>query len=411
MRREILLLLFFIIIYIAIRSIYFTESLNFSTDQALFSTRALEIWRNKEITLIGPPISLQLEGRQIFQGGAIYYAQLFFLLLGNFDPVQSTYAFTIFSGLMIIPLYLGMQWLSNKTSALFVVILYSLLPVYIIYTKFLWNPNFQLALMPLVIFFLGLYYRKKNIINLFLFGLSLGLITQFHFQGFIVTVLVIILLDLRSRLSIKILLIAGLGYMIGLGNLILFDVRNQFYNTQTFFLFLQKFLQFSEKNSSNFLKNPHYFLSILLISIVLITYLLRERLSPRLNIAVFLGLGIISIISFNQKPQHGFGMAENWQYKDEVKTYQLIRQANVQNYNIANLIYDTKAATQKYLHRKDNVIINEEEYRNNEYLFVLNKDNKYVLDPAYEVNTFKPSKLIQHWTINDHYQLYLLQRL
>src|SRR3989344_4502704 len=100
-------LLIIITASIFIRSINFAEHLNFSYDQGWGSTTVLEIWRNKEITLVGPGSSLIAENKEILQGSVIYYFQLIFLLVGGFDPVVSSYAFMLFCSLMIVPLYFG----------------------------------------------------------------------------------------------------------------------------------------------------------------------------------------------------------------------------------------------------------------------------------------------------------------
>src|SRR4030042_6618186 len=79
-----------------IRSVNYKLHLNFSTDQAVFSTNALEIFRERKITLLGPTASFIVEGRRIFQGSVIFYTDLAFLLFGNLDPIQSSFAFTVF---------------------------------------------------------------------------------------------------------------------------------------------------------------------------------------------------------------------------------------------------------------------------------------------------------------------------
>ena len=103
-------------------------------------------------------------------------------------------------------------------------------------------------------------------------------------------------------------------------------------------------------------------------------------------------------------------MVENWDYPSEFKTYQIIRSQHLPNYNIANLAYDTLAQVQKYLHRKDGIILQFDDYRTNKYLFVITATTHFMNNPAYEVNTFKPSRLVKTWPINDYYSLYLLER-
>src|SRR6185295_5498478 len=181
-RKEKLIIAFFILLFIVVRSVNFSYHLNFTNDQALFSTKALEILDTRNLVLIGPPISINLNGRQVFQGPATYYETLFFLILGNFDPVSSSFAFTIFCALMIIPLFYGVKFLLNKQIALIMVLTYSLLPFYVNYTRFLWNPNFQFSLLPILILLMGLYKKDPTKSKFFLISLLLGILFQYHFQ-------------------------------------------------------------------------------------------------------------------------------------------------------------------------------------------------------------------------------------
>ena len=87
MKSPKLIILFFIVLFIFIRSLNFAEHLNFSFDQAWGATRVFEIWKNKEINLVGPGSSIVVRGKQILQGSINYYYNLIFLLLGKFDPI------------------------------------------------------------------------------------------------------------------------------------------------------------------------------------------------------------------------------------------------------------------------------------------------------------------------------------
>ena len=177
-KKELVLLLLLIGIFIAIRSIHFTSYLNFSTDQGLFSLEALKIYNEKSLTLIGPPMSYSFQGRELFQGGIIYYGFLFFLLLGNFDPVTASYFFMLFAGVMLIPLFYGTKHLLSVHAAWVVALCYALLPIYIDYTRFLWNPNFQLVLLPVLLFFMGLFAKTEKHRYLFLVALTSGILLQ-----------------------------------------------------------------------------------------------------------------------------------------------------------------------------------------------------------------------------------------
>src|SRR3989344_5057007 len=147
------IVIFLILVNILIRSVNYSEHLNFSFDQAWTSTRALEIWRNKEMTLVGPGSSIVTGGKQILQGSINYYFLLVFLLLGNFEPLISSYLFMIFTALMIIPLFYGVKLLFNQKAAILIISLYSLLPLYIDFSSFFYDwCNFAVSLRNLNFF-------------------------------------------------------------------------------------------------------------------------------------------------------------------------------------------------------------------------------------------------------------------
>lgn len=405
---ELILLLLIIAIFIFIRSIHFSLYLNFSHDQGLFSIKALEIYREKIITLIGPAVSIGFQGRQIFQGSVIYYFQLFFLILGSFDPIISSYIFMIFASFMVIPLYYGSKLLINKTAALLIVILYSLFPYYINYTRFLWNPNFQLSLVPLLIFFMGRFKSKKTYFNFFLLAIYSGFLLQFHYQFLVVTIGLLVYYFLISKLTISYFWVYFIGFLAGFSPLIIFDIRNNFYNLSTLLLYLQnsQFLPGINQNSNI----AHYFLSISLMLIITITSSIKKVINKSFVLIIFIAFLTLSLILYLPKPSHGFGMADNWNYPDEEKVGKIIQSNQLSNFNIVNLSYDTLSIVQKYMLYKNQGVKKLEDYKNNKYLYVINKDEKFINNPAYEINTFKPFKKIGEWSINPFYTLYLLER-
>jgi len=426
--KEILLLLVFIAAFIFIRSIHYVEYLNFSGDQASFSIKALEIWRSKKPVLIGPPISINLHGRQIFQGPAIYYFQLLFLLLGRFNPIMSSYLFMIFCALMIVPLYFGVKYLLNKGWALIFVTIYTLLPYYINFSRFLWNPTFQFSLLPFLILFMGLFKKNKNKWIFFSLSFLLGILLQFHYQFILAIIGLFIYYLVSLKANPKYVLLFILGLCIGFSPIILFELRNHFYNTSTFVLFLKNWSKLDKPGQGPY--NAHYYLSLSFILLLVLAGLLNflsVRFMPKKSwlrknenkiflaflSLLILALSIWSLLKFSPTPRTAFwAAAEDWNYLDEVKIYKNIKEAKVTDYNISNLVYDTKAVVPKYLLKVDRVDIDYEDYWHNKYLFVIEEKGKdYMADPAYEVKYFKPSKLLKTWQINDRYNMYLLERL
>jgi hypothetical protein len=110
-------------------------------------------------------------------------------------------------------------------------------------------------------------------------------------------------------------------------------------------------------------------------------------------------------------PKQSFWAGTNdWNYLADHRIYEIVKQENLTNYNIANLTYDTLSWVPKYLLLIDGVPINND-YYHEDYLFVVYKNDNFMEATSYEVATFKPHKILKTWKINDHYKMFLLKRL
>lgn len=419
-KKEFIFLLTLIFVFICIRSVHFTDHLFFNNDQGEQAAKVLELWNKKKLTLIGNRItSMVYEGKTLFQGPATYYFMLPFLLIGNFDPIISSYAFMIFSSFMIIPLYFGMKSLSGYKGALFIVIVYTLYPFYVPYTRFLWNPNFQFSLLPILIYIMGKYYEKKNTVWLFMIGFMLGVLFQFHYQFILILISVVLWIVLKSDKKIKTLAFILCGIGIGLFPFLLFEFRNQFYNTILAYKMITNWKDVSSAQTAK----DHYYLSISFMGFVILAVIIswfQKRIKYRLfdsfyllfmTIFIIYSFSVTAIKQFPKPKLQFWAPTEDWKYENEYKIYQIVKEANVNNFNIANLAYDTLSLAPKYLLKRDNIVFNEDDYYGNQYLFVVSRGNSYETDPAYEVATFKPRRLVKKWKLNKTYDVYLLERI
>lgn len=429
-KKEHLLLLLLLLLFIVVRSIHFSYHLNFSSDQAEHATAVLQLFQDKKITLIGNPItSVQYQGHLLFQGPAYYYMMLIFLVLGNFDPIVSSYLFMLFCALMLVPLYYGVKMLINQKSALIIGIIYTLLPYYANYTRFHWNPNYQFSLLPLLIFLMGLYQKKPSAKLFFALSFFIGVLLQFHYQFLFVVIGIFIYYFSVKRIKLfNVIYFCG-GILLGLLPLLIFEVKNQFYTIKTLLLFWQyrDHLQVAGGPTT-----PHYYLvySFMLLLLFLglcsliflslqkkypaVKKLLSQKLYMLFAIVLSLVLFTWSLISFVPKPTKSFwSFAKQWNYLNQKKVYDIIKTQQVSNYNVADLTsYDNKASVVKYLLKRNGVTINYDDYFHNKYLYVIYKKNVKNLtkNTPYEVSVFHPYELINTWKLNDKYSLYLLQR-
>ena len=133
------------------------------------------------------------------------------------------------------------------------------------------------------------------------------------------------------------------------------------------------------------------------------TRIFRSSLRSRLLLLVLLALlPVYFWRSFVHEKQLG------WSWRDELRAYQIIRSQDLVGYNVT-AFYQGIATPQRYLHRRDEVLL-PDDYYHNEYLFVLYPDESWTNDSAYEMNSFVPYLKLNEWQINERYNLYLLRR-
>lgn len=416
--KEIILLLSLIFLFIFIRSIHFPEYVNFTSDQGEQATDVLELVRAHKLTLIGNPItSVVYQGRLMFQGPAYYYMLAFFMAVGQWDPIISSYIFMIFCALMIIPLYYGTTLLLNKRAAIIFSILYTLVPYYINYTRFHWNPTYQLSLLPLLILLMGLHKQTKKTIWLFLIPVLLGILLQFHYQFIIAVAGIFLFYFITEKKKGRVAIFFPVGIMIGLAPLILFELKNQFYNINTFLLYVHHWKDVQKAGSIHTL---HYYLGFSVIAFLTLLAIFKkyiqkipEKIFLIIIAILIIGLGSYDLLTYSKVPKSAFwSYSSNWHYTDEKYVNDIIRKTGVKDYNVANLTYyDTYGAVQKFLLKRNHVDINYDDYYHNKNLFVISSNNDFDTDMPYEVLGFRPMKVKQSWKINQKYSLYLLEKL
>jgi len=407
-------LLLIFIGFILIRSLHFVDFLNWSQDQAECGMAALDIWRNKKLTLIGPQISASFEGRLLFQGPITYYLFLIFLLAGNWDPVKASYLFMLFASFLIFPLFYGVKKLTNKKVAYIIVLIYSFIPYYINYTRFLWNSTLQLTFSILFIYFFSFYQKSKNLKYFFISSFFLGLLLQFHYQFILIILIFFIYFLFFKKISIKEWFIFILGIILGFSPLIIFELKHQFYNTKTAILFIKNWSRVDKPGN---LTMPHYYLTLSFLFLIFFSYKFKNFINKiKWKFIIIFGfiLFFTSLFQNIKKPSQSYwAPAKDWKYSMEEKAYQIIKKQPIKkNFNVADLsYYNTKAAVIKYFLKRDNFSINFDDYYQNRYLYVISKNNEYQNTLSYEVAFFKPRKLIKKWHLQNDFYLYLFERI
>ena len=166
------ILFFFLLSLTNLKSQY-----SFKEDPARDTLASLRILRSKEITMIGPPLSLGQNGlRETYFSSAIYYLGALGLFVSGGNPIGPVVLIALINASALIPLFLILQRRKYSDVNIFLImLLYVTNPIVINYSRILWNPS------PLIgIGMWGVYAFSRSPI---IFGLIGGLALYFHYFG------------------------------------------------------------------------------------------------------------------------------------------------------------------------------------------------------------------------------------
>lgn len=240
------LLVFGILVLIALY-VYFLrihETLDFQHDTARDTLRSLEIIKNKETTLIGPPMSFGQYGtHEVYFGSLALYIGAAGLFVSGMKIFGAVIPLAVFGTLSIPFLYLFLKKVSDNTYAPFIgTLLYTLSPLVVTHTRFFWNANFLLpfGIMLWFMFIYGKDMKKwwKSLLFMGGAGLTAGLMTNFHYITIPVVLFMGLYLFMHKKIKDGITFL--LGFVIASIPLITFEARNNFYLTNAFLKNLQE---------------------------------------------------------------------------------------------------------------------------------------------------------------------------
>ena len=258
----------------------------------------------------------------------------------------------------------------------------------------------------LIVYLMGLFKTKKSPWLFLLLSILGGICFQLHYLFIFAWVGIGVYYFFVEKLSRKFLAIFILGFAIGIANLILFEVRNNFYLSQTLWIYVTH-----PRNVSQHWIAPYYILSEVFFAILAILAIFRKRLNNTMVAALFIVLLLISIpyITTDARTR---SYPKDWYYEDDIEVYKIIKD-NLPTYQDVNVFefYDATGNVPKYFLKLDNVLLDYDDYYGNKYLYVTYKDDQFMKNAAYEVASFNPSRIIKTWKINDVYNLFLLERL
>lgn len=203
-----------------------SELMSFGGDVARDYLVARDITLKGQIPLLGCPSSVPW----LHQGAFFTYLLGIVLWLGRYNPLAGGYFVGGLGVLGVLGVYLLGKKLFSAKVGLLAAFFYATSPLIIIFDRF----PYHLSLVSFftILFFLFLYFSFTNPKAFLIASLLLGLLMQLELSNLVLLpVWVIILLELRQKINIKILILSLLAFLIPWTPKIVYDINNGF--TQT----------------------------------------------------------------------------------------------------------------------------------------------------------------------------------
>ena len=408
-KRYILLLflLIFTIIFIGIRIVNLHEVVNFGPDQGRDFMEARQIYLTKQLTLIGPPSEYTIDGRQFFFGPAPYYIILPALVISNWDPLAVSYFLIAINTIaLFVSSFFLYKYTHDKITVISFIVFCTFFPHFVTESQSYWNSHFMLPLSILLIPLLSISKSIQSRLPLYfsLVGFIFGLGLQFHYSFIFTIVLALIWLVKNKKITVHTTLLILCGFLLGFSPLIIFELRNNFYNTQTFLKVIT-----SSKASSEFTFHSFYFISVIPFLFLFMSILLAKMRKFN-NIFMLLFLIIFACwstfyLATQKKPELTFSELE--------KISQIILSDSPNDFNIVDqMTGDNRALALRFLLTRSNEPMNETAYPNATTLYVYSNKpvNELLKNPIWEIASANTTKVSQTWTVDNNLSLYKLVR-
>lgn len=234
------LLLFLLSLALVFRLYRLPATQTFLEDEGrdlLIAKRMLDTQRP---VLLGP----QTSTGNMYLGPFYYYFTTPALFVTGGDPIGPA-ALIALTGVITVGLlyYLGNLWF-GKNAGFFAGLLYAVMPLPVVFTRNSWNPN----LVPLVSLLIAWFVVRlikgegRQRTNYLVLGGLVGILVQLHYMALLYVAAVGLVLLFALRQQLKALLLglvwAFAAFVLTLSPFILFEIRNNYVNTQALTSFI-----------------------------------------------------------------------------------------------------------------------------------------------------------------------------
>ncbi|HLD24530.1 MAG TPA: glycosyltransferase family 39 protein [Patescibacteria group bacterium] len=191
-----------------------------------------------KFTLLGPTASVG----GFFLGPIYYYFMLPFVWASGLNPVGAAVMVALFGIATIYLVYRIGRDMFDPWVGLMASSLYAVSPIVIAYSRSSWNPNVVPFFSTLLMYLLWRSVSHKHPALLFWVGITIGIGLQLHYLFLFLAVATFVwyLLFGRSQIGFRYYLLGCIGFIVGYGPFLAFELRHAFPNTISIFNFLRE---------------------------------------------------------------------------------------------------------------------------------------------------------------------------
>jgi hypothetical protein len=309
LKPEYFFLLFIFVAFVFTRFYNLDKRIIFGWDQEQFSTQIKDIIINHNFTLIGPRVTNDLG---FFLAPFLTYFLVPLYLITNLHPFALFYWTIIVNLLFFIVSFIALKRLFSATHAIWFLALWTINFQAHIYDMIPWWPQIiPLGVMITLLLFSYLKEKSDKWYLWIILGIIQGIFCNMHFQFvfiFFFSTLLSFFILRKNKNFLKYFFIYIASFLIMFTPLIIFDLRNDFLNTNLFLNFFIKGTDDSPKNIfswipvfANFIQ-PFSMIRDNVISIsffititAILLYLFKR--SSTFNRSLFLSLFIMTLIT------------------------------------------------------------------------------------------------------------------
>jgi hypothetical protein len=394
--------------FVLLRLYQLPQRIGFGSDEGRDFLVAWNIYVSKQPKLIGPPSEYGIQGREFYFGPAPYYVILPALILGKGSPVAVSY-FLIFlnaTGLLAV-LWAINKYMKNKVGLCLFGLFYIVTPPLITYTQSYWNPYLMLPTATALLALLILSNYKKvsyafSLIIGFLFGLGL----EFHYGFIFAVVVAMIWLLAHKKLRWNSLAPMTVGFIVGFLPLLLFEIRNNFYNLNTLLLVLKN----TGTSHVHFVFQIYYLISLFPFIIFFVSILL-SKIEKKYTYLLCSGMALFvlwSMYLFLTKPSYMLNLPA----LIEIAT--IITHDNPSHYDIVDqMTRDNRALALRYiLTVQTTPPLGVAEYPQAKTLYIYSPQplNTLLVKPVWEIYSSGLNRLTKTWETSNGIKIYKLEK-